>query len=74
MKAACNETILVSPLFLDLVIQANKEHLMAVNVSQEIAKFIHTQLLQDNVDALDFDEFLIYNLDMSRLEERLRNY
>ena len=47
---------------------------MSVNVSQEIAKFIHNQLLQGNAENLDFDEFLIYNLDMARLEEKLRNY
>lgn len=69
MKQACTGNLLAAPMFLDLVIQATREHLMAFNVSHEIAKFIHLKMLARAVDNLDFDEFMFYNLDRTRLEE-----
>lgn len=69
MKQACTGNLLSAPMFLDLVIQATREHLMAFNVSHEIAKFIHIKMLARAVDNLDFDEFMFYNLDRTRLEE-----
>ena len=47
---------------------------MAFNVSLEVARFIHHKMLQRGVESLDFNEFMFYNLDRVRLDEKLRNY
>jgi hypothetical protein len=74
MKQACHQHVLIAPLFLDLVIQASKDYLLSFNVSLEIARFIHSSVLANKGDPLDFDQFMFYNLDRIRLEEHLRHF
>ena len=74
MKQACSGSLLAAPMFLDLVIHANREHLMSFNVSFEIANYIHCKIVHKLGEKLDFDEFMFYNLDHARLEDHLRNF
>ena len=61
MREACRDHLLIAPVFLDLVIQANREYLMGYNISLEIAKYIHLSVIQSTYNSLDFDSFLFYN-------------
>jgi len=47
---------------------------MAFNVSLEVARYIHSRMLQRSVESIDFNEFMFYNLDRVRLEDNLRNF
>ena len=61
MREAFRDHLLIAPVFLDLVIQANREYLMGYNISLEIAKYIHLSVIQSTYNSLDFDSFLFYN-------------
>lgn len=58
--------------------QANREYLMQLNPSEEIAKYIHLQMnsnqASEKVDKVieKLPVVLMYNLDKERLEESLR--
>ena len=66
--------MLSAPAFLELIIQANKEYLLQMNVSEEIARYIHIEMQasQDRAGIDNLSSVLMYNLDKERLEEALR--